>query len=159
VNRIACLLLSVAFVATFASFGASVRAQASSPAATATASKAKEPLTVVYWTARDCRWCTWWEGKVIGSGGEAKFLARPEGKAVRYIVVKKPLLSAPYQESDFNADTKWLWERMQASKADGEGRIRGFPSFSLFEGKTLVTYALGEPDVEKKLIPAILEKM
>jgi hypothetical protein len=129
---------------------------ASTPTSTAAT---KEPLTVVYWTARDCRWCTWWEGKVIGSGGEAKFLASPEGKAVKYIVAKKPLLSVPYQESDFNADTKWLWDKMQASKADGEGRIRGYPSFSLFEGKTLVAYALGEPDVEKKLIPAIREKM
>jgi hypothetical protein len=158
-KHIASFLLTAALVATCASFSASLRAQPSSPAAAATAAKVKEPLTVVYWTARDCRWCTWWEGKFIGSGGEAKFLASPEGKVVRYIVVKKPLLSVPYQESDFNADTKWLWERMQASKADGEGRIRGFPSFSLFEGKTLVTYALGEPDVEKKLIPAIREKM
>ena len=32
---------------------------------------AGEPLTVVYWSAKDCRWCTWWEGSVVGSGGEA----------------------------------------------------------------------------------------
>lgn len=154
-KRIASLLLAVALGCTAFGAGSPALAQASAT----TASKTKEPLTVVYWTARDCRWCTWWEGKVIGSGGEAKFLASPEGKAVRYIVVKKPLLSVPFQESDFNADTKWLWERMQTSKTDGEGRIRGFPSFSLFEGKTLVTYALGEPDVQKKLVPAIREKM
>jgi hypothetical protein len=143
----------------FLAFAASPTPSAANTPASAQANSNKEPLTVVYWTARDCRWCTWWEGKVIGSGGEAKFLASPEGKAVKYVVVKKPLLSLPYQETDFSADTKWLWEKMQASKADGEGRIRGFPSFSLFQGKTLVTYALGEPDVEKKLIPAIREKM
>jgi hypothetical protein len=123
---------------------------------TSTASKAKEPLTVVYWTARDCRWCTWWEGKVIGSGGEAKFLASPEGKAVRYIVLKKPTLAVPYREEDFPGEHKWLWERV---KNETDGKIRGYPSFSLYEGKTFVEYALGEPDVEKKLIPAIRAKM
>jgi hypothetical protein len=143
----------------FFAFAASTTPSAANTPVPAQANVSKEALTVVYWTARDCRWCTWWEGKVIGSGGEAKFLASPEGKAVKYVVVKKPLLSVPYQETDFNADTRWLWEKMQSSKADGEGRIRGFPSFSLFQGKTLVTYALGEPDVEKKLIPAIREKM
>jgi hypothetical protein len=97
---------------------------------------AKEPLTVVYWTARNCRWRTWWEGKVVGSGGEAKFLASPEGKAVRYVVLKKSTLAVAYREEDFSSENKWLWERMQASNAEGEGRIRGFPSFSLFEGKT-----------------------
>lgn len=139
-------------------FPTSATTPSSAPTGSATSVK-KEPLTVVYWTWRDCRWCTWWEGKIIGSGGEAKFLASPEGKAVKYIVVKKPLLSEPYQETDFTPETKWLWEKMQSSKVDGEGRIRGFPSFSLFAGNTLVTYALGEPDVAKKLIPAIRERM
>jgi hypothetical protein len=126
-------------------------------ATTATTSqKAKAPLTVVYWSARDCRWCTWWEGKVIGSGGEAKFLASPEGKAVRYIVLKKPLLAVPYREEDFPNEHKWLWERV---KSESDGKIRGFPSFSLYEGNTLLTYVAGEPDVEKKLTPAIRAKM
>lgn len=166
-NRIALFtrLLSLSLALACASAALSFSAAAQTPAATSAASatnaaaKTKAPLTVVYWTARDCRWCTWWEGSLIGSGGEAKFLASPEGKAVRYIVVKKPLLSVPYQASDFNAETKWLWDRMQASKEDGEGRIRGFPSFSLFEGDKLVAYALGEPDVAKKLLPAIRAKL
>ena len=56
---------------------------------------AGEPLTVVYWSAKDCRWCIWWEGSVLGSGGEAKFLKSAEGKAVRYLVIKKPTLARP----------------------------------------------------------------
>ncbi len=141
--------------ATFFALAASV-AHCATPPAPESVVTSKEPLTVVYWTARDCRWCTWWEGKVIGSGGEAKFLASPEGKAVRYVVLKKPLLSVPYQENDFPQEHKWLWERV---KSEADGKIRGYPSFSLYQGKKLVTYALGEPDVEAKLIPAIREKM
>ena len=117
---------------------------------------AVEPLTVVYWSANDCRWCTWWEGLVIGSGGEAKFLKTPEGKAVRYIVIKKPTLARPHVEDDFKADQKWLWTRV---KAETDGKIRGYPSFSLYEGDKLVVYVLGEPDVAAKLMPAIRERM
>ena len=81
---------------------------------------AGEPLTVVYWSAKDCRWCTWWEGSVVGSGGEAKFLKSPEGKAVRYMVVKKPSLSQPFVERDFKPDQQWLWPRV---KNDTDGKI------------------------------------
>ena len=117
---------------------------------------AVELLTVVYWSANDCRWCTWWEGSVIGSGGEAKFLKTPEGKAVRYIVIKKPTLARPHVDEDFKADQKWLWTRV---KAETDGKIRGYPSFSLYEGDKLVVYALGEPDIAAKLMPAIRERM
>ena len=117
---------------------------------------AGEPLTVVYWSAKDCRWCTWWEGTIIGSGGEAKFLKSPEGKAVRYMVVKKPSLSMPFKEADFKSDQKWLWPRV---KDETDGKIRGFPSFSLYEGDKFVVYALGEEDIEGKLLPAIRERM
>jgi len=117
---------------------------------------AGEPLTVVYWSAKDCRWCTWWEGSVLGSGGEAKFLKSPEGRAVRYTVVKKRSLSAPFVERDFKPDQQWLWPRV---KNETDGKIRGFPSFTLFEGDKFVAYALGEEDIDKKLLPAIRERM
>ena len=128
---------------------------ASATAGTA-AYAAPEPLTVVYWSAKDCRWCTWWEGSILGSGGEAKFLKSAEGKAVRYIVVKKPRLSAPYVEDDFTSDQKWLWTRV---KNETDGKIKGFPSFSLYEGEKFVAYALGQPDVEGTLLPAIRARM
>ncbi len=117
---------------------------------------ASETLTVVYWSAKDCRWCTWWEGSIIGSGGETKFLNSVEGKAVRYVVIKKPTLARPHVEDDFKADQKWLWTRV---KNETDGKIRGYPSFSLYAGDTFVVYALGEPDVEGKLLPAIRERM
>ena len=128
---------------------------ASATAGTA-AYAAPEPLTVVYWSAKDCRWCTWWEGSILGSGGAAKFLKSAEGKAVRYIVVKKPRLSAPYVEDDFTSDQKWLWTRV---KNETDGKIKGFPSFSLYEGEKFVAYALGQPDVEGTLLPAIRARM
>ena len=117
---------------------------------------ASEPLTLVYWSAKDCRWCTWWEGSLIGSGGEAKFLNSPEGKAVRYTVVKKPRLANPFVEEDFKPEQKWLWRRV---KNETDGKIKGYPSFSLYEGEKLVVYALGEEDVDSKLLPAIRERM
>ena len=117
---------------------------------------AGEPLTVVYWSAKDCRWCTWWEGSVVGSGGESKFLKSPEGKAVRYMVIKKPSLSQPHAARDFKPDQQWLWSRV---KNETDGKIRGYPSFSLYEGDKFVAYALGEEDVDKKLLPAIRERM
>ncbi|MBC7709980.1 MAG: hypothetical protein H7203_07965 [Rhizobacter sp.] len=125
-------------------------------AATASAWAAGEPLTVVYWSAKDCRWCTWWEGSVLGSGGEAKFLKTAEGQAVRYLVIKKPTLARPYAEDDFKADQRWLWTRVNN---ETDGKIKGFPSFSLYEGDKFVVYALGEQDVTDKLLPAIRERM
>ena len=124
--------------------------------AAGSASAAGEPLTVVYWSASDCRWCTWWEGAIVGSGGEAKFLKSPEGKAVRYMVVKKPSLSAPFAERDFKPDQQWLWPRV---KNETDGKIKGFPSFSLYEGDKFVAYVLGEKDIDEKLLPAIRERM
>ena len=59
---------------------------------------AGETLTVVYWSAKDCRWCT-------------------------------------------------------------DGKIKGYPSFSLYEGDKFVAYALGEEDIDGKLLPAIRERM
>ena len=117
---------------------------------------AGEPLTVVYWSAKDCRWCTWWEGSVVGSGGEAKFLKSPEGKAVRYMVVKKPTLARPFVAEDFKPDQMWLWPRV---KNETDGKIKGYPSFSLYEGNKFVAYALGEEDIDGKLLPAIRERM
>ena len=117
---------------------------------------AGEPLTVVYWSAKDCRWCTWWEGSVVGSGGEAKFLKSPEGKAVRYMVVKKPSLARPFEADDFKLDQQWLWPRV---KNETDGKIKGYPSFSLYEGDKFVAYALGEEDIDGKLLPAIREWM
>ncbi|TAG06204.1 MAG: hypothetical protein EAZ43_01595 [Betaproteobacteria bacterium] len=127
-----------------------------STAAVAQSSAAKEPLTVVYWSANDCRWCTWWEGTLIGSGGEAKFLKSPEGQSVRYTVVKKPRLSEPHAERDFSAEQRWLWPRVRDQV---DGRIRGYPSFSLFQGDKLVVYAIGENEFASKLLPAIKEKL
>ena len=117
---------------------------------------AGDPLTVVYWSAKDCRWCTWWEGSVVGSGGEAKFLKSPEGKAVRYMVVKKPTLARTFAAEDFKPDQQWLWSRV---KNETDGKIKGYPSFSLYEGDKFVAYALGEEDIDKKLLPAIRERM
>ena len=117
---------------------------------------AAEPLTVVYWSAKDCRWCTWWEGSVVGSGGEAKFLKSAEGKAVRYMVIKKPTLARPFAEADFKPDQQWLWPRV---KDETDGKIKGYPSFSLYEGDKFIAYALGEEDIDKKLLPAIRERM
>jgi hypothetical protein len=139
------LRISLCAVLLAISCGVSVPAAASTP-----------PLTVVYWSAKDCRWCTWWEGAVIGSGGEAKFLKSEEGKAVRYSIVKKPRLSAPYEELDFKPEQKWLWPRVRDQV---DGRIRGFPSFSLFEGEKLVVYAVGEEEFVQKLMPALKEKL
>jgi len=70
--------------------------------------------------------------------------------------VKKPRLSAPYVEDDFTSDQKWLWTRV---KNETDGKIKGFPSFSLYEGEKFVAYALGQPDVEGTLLPAIRARM
>ncbi len=93
---------------------------------------------------------------MIGSGGEAKFLNSPEGNAVRYLMVRKPTLAAPFAETDFKPDQKWLWPRV---KNETDGKIKGYPSFSLYEGEKFVTHALGEEDIEGKLLPAIRARM
>ncbi len=115
-----------------------------------------KPLTVVYWSARDCRWCTWWEGKIIGSGGEANFLASPEGKAVQYLTIKKTYLAIPYEADDFKPEQRWLWEQLQSGQ---HRRIAGYPSFSLFEGRDLVVYAVGQDGFQKELLPKLRERL
>jgi hypothetical protein len=113
-------------------------------------------LTVVYWSAKDCRWCTWWEGKVLGSGGEAAFLASPEGKAVRYETVKKTFLSVPYGAHDFRPEQRWLWNQLESGR---HRRIAGYPSFSLFDGEELVVYAVGQDGFKDELLPKLRERI
>ena len=44
-------------------------------------------------------------------------------------------------------------------KNETDGKIKGYPSFSLYEGEKFVSYALGEEDIDGKLLPAIRERM
>ena len=44
-------------------------------------------------------------------------------------------------------------------KNETDGKIKGYPSFSLYEGDKFVAYALGEEDIDSKLLPAIRERM
>lgn len=142
------LLIAGLFTAVGAAHAQSAMAQASATRDTR--------LTVVYWSAKDCRWCTWWEGKVLGSGGEAAFLASPEGQAVRYQTVKKTFLSVPYGAHDFRPEQRWLWNQLESGK---HRRIVGYPSFSLFDGEELVVYAVGQDGFKDELLPKLRERL
>lgn len=135
---------------------ASADAAQAQPAPAQAAAARDSRLTVVYWSAKDCRWCTWWEGKVLGSGGEAAFLASPEGKAVRYETVKKTFLSVPYGPHDFRPEQRWLWNQLESGK---HRRIVGYPSFSLFDGEELVAYAVGQDGFKDELLPKLRERI
>ena len=103
-------------------------AQATDPPA-----KSRDELLLVYWSARDCGWCSYWESS--WSGMEKSLREAPAFTKMTYRVVKSHSLRFPYAESDFPDDLKWLHAR-------GD-RHPGRPGWTLYVNRELVATFYG----------------
>ena len=119
------------------------------PALAETQATSKPELLLVYWSSRDCRWCTYWEGS--WSGMEDGLKSSEEFKKLTYRVVKNARLADPYTDSDYPPDIKWLKERVDR----GEEKNPGRPGWVFFVNKVRVAKFYGTRDWESKILPEI----
>jgi len=120
------------------------------PSAFAEAEATSKPdLLLVYWSSRDCRWCTYWEGS--WSGMEDSLKSSEEFKKLTYRTVKNARLADPYTDSDYPPDIKWLKERVDR----GEEKNPGRPGWVFFVNKVRIAKFYGTRDWNSKILPDI----
>lgn len=91
-------------------------------------------VTLVYWSAADCRWCSYWEQSEIG---EPELRAMPEFRRLQYVRVKAPRLADEYRQEDFPRGAEWLWERYRQGETGRPLR----PSWQFWiDGRLLESY-------------------
>ncbi len=112
--------------------------------------KADTPVTLVYFSARDCRWCTYWEQGLFKESASQKFMKSVASKQVRMVTVKKQSLSVWHQPDEFPAEIAFVRD---ARLRDGRVTdLKGYPWFSLYVGQTLVADSF---EWDKDMLPAI----
>jgi thioredoxin-related protein len=114
------------------------------------AMKADTPVTLVYFSARDCRWCTYWEQGLFKESAGQKFMKSVASKQVRMVTVKKQALAVWHQPEEFPAEIAFVRD---ARLRDGRiTDLKGYPWFSLYVGQTLVADSF---EWDKDMLPAI----
>jgi len=114
-----------------------------------TQTSAKPELLLVYWSSKDCRWCTYWEGS--WSGMQDSLKNSEEFKKLTYRVVKNERLADPYLDADYPVDIRWIKERIDR----GEEKIGGRPGWVFYVNKTRIAKFYGTRDWDSKSLPEI----
>lgn len=114
----------------------------------AAAEKPQADIVLVYWSSKDCKWCTWWESSM--SGMEKRFKESPEFKKLKYRVVKNDRLVDPYPRELFAPDIVWVYDLMQQGQ-----KHPGRPGWTLYVNKKRVAVFYGTRDWEEKSVPEI----
>ena len=109
----------------------------------------KPELLLVYWSSKDCRWCTYWESS--WSGMENGLKSSEEFKKITYRVIKNERLADPYTDENFTSDIKWLKERIDR----GEEKRLGRPGWGFYVNKVRVAQLYGTRDWYTKILPEI----
>lgn len=107
---------------------------------------ANTDVTVVYWSARDCTWCTHWEG-----GGKAQLEQSPEFPRIRFRMVKSERLEDKYSRDMFAPDIAWLWDRYTLNGHRNPGR----PSWDVYVGQERVATFYGTKSWDGQTLPFI----
>ncbi len=89
-------------------------------------------VTVVYWSAKDCRWCLYWEGAF--SGMKQKFEEAEEFRNLKFFTVKSERLADQYTQDMFAPEISWVWDRYAANNHKSPGR----PSWVIYVEKVRV---------------------
>ncbi len=111
----------------------------------------KPELLLVYWSAKDCRWCTYWESS--WSGMETRLKNSDEFNKVTYRVIKSERLADRYADEHFPNDIRWLKERIDR----GVEKPLGRPGWGFYVDRTLVAKFYGTQDWDTKHLPTILQ--
>ncbi len=130
-------------IVVLATFGLRHTALADAPAAS------KPELLLVYWSSKDCTWCTYWESS--WSGMEAGLKGSEEFKKLTYRVIKNARLADPYTEEHFASDIKWLKERIDRGVEKNLGR----PGWGFYVDKVRVATFYGTKNWDTKILPEI----
>jgi hypothetical protein len=117
------------------------------PAVAEAHAMSKPKLLLVYWSSRDCPWCTYWESS--RSGMEVSLKSSEEFKKLTYRVVKNDRLADPYIDSDYPPDIKWLKQRVDRGDEKNPGR----PGWVLYVNKVRVARFYGTRDWNSRILP------
>jgi len=109
----------------------------------------KPEMTVVYWSSKDCRWCTYWESSM--SGMERRFKEALEFNKIIYRVVKNERLADPYTPKDFPQDILWVFERIQR----GEEKKSARPGWVVYLDRKRIASFYGTSNWDEKHLPEI----
>jgi hypothetical protein len=109
----------------------------------------KPELLLVYWSSKDCRWCTYWESS--WSGMESGLKSADEFRKLTYRVVKNQRLADPYTVEDYPPDIRWLKERMDR----GEEKAVGRPGWAFYANKVRIAAFYGTKDWNSKTLPEL----
>jgi hypothetical protein len=115
----------------------------------ALAADSKPELLVVYWSSKDCRWCTYWESSM--SGMEKKFKESDEFKKIKYRVVKNERLKDSYTRQDFPPDISWIFDRI----ATGEEKQGFRPGWIVYVDQKQLARFAGTRDWNSHHFPEI----
>ena len=75
-----------------------------------TCADGKTDIAVVYWSAQDCHWCTYWESSL--SGMKAQFERSAAIRRTSYFTIKRKLTAVPPAASDYPEELSWLRDRI-----------------------------------------------
>lgn len=112
-------------------------------------SASKPELLLVYWSSKDCTWCTYWESS--WSGMENGLKSSEEFKKLTYRVIKNERLADPYTDEHFASDIKWLKERIDLGVEKNLGR----PGWGFYVNKVRVATFYGTKNWDSKILPEI----
>lgn len=119
------------------------------PALAETKGASKPELLLVYWSSKDCTWCTYWESS--WSGMENGLKSSEEFKKLTYRVIKNERLADPYTDEHFASDIKWLKERIDLGVEKNLGR----PGWGFYVNKVRVATFYGTKNWDSKILPEI----
>ena len=107
-------------------------------------------VTIVYWSAKDCTWCTYWESGF--SGMKSSFEQSSEFKKVNFYVVKRARIDTPPSGADYPQELAWLRDRIE--KATQPFKL-GVPAWGVHIDKKKVAGYWGTQTWNDKIFPEI----
>jgi hypothetical protein len=107
-------------------------------------------IMVVYMSARDCRWCTYWESGL--SGMKSGFEKSAEFKKINFLEVKRARIDTPPAKTDYPEELAWLRDR---NEKEPQYLALGTPSWIVYVDKARVARYWGTETWNDKIFPDI----
>jgi hypothetical protein len=107
-------------------------------------------IALVYFSARDCTWCTYWESGF--SGMKSGLEKSPEFKKINFVEVKRDRIAAPPSKSDYPEAFAWLRDRIE-SQPQSLGLAT--PAWHIYVDKNLLGRFWGTENWNEKTFPEI----
>lgn len=115
-----------------------------------TCGKAETDITVVYMSANDCTFCTYWEGSL--SGMKSAFVKSPEFSKLNFLEVKRPRIDTPPSKTDYPEELAWLRDK---NEKQPQQVFLGTPSWTVYVDGNRVERYWGTETWNDKILPGI----